>query len=66
MKYHQTLNRLTDLLDLMRSHREASPDFIVQTLKISRATLIRDIENLQSIGHNIQYCRKRQVYRLQE
>lgn len=66
MKYHQTLNRLTILLDLIRSNQEPSLDFIMQTLRISRATLIRDIQNLQCIGHNIQFCKERQTYRLQQ
>ena len=62
MNYQETLNRLNTLLDLLNQHSEASMELLIQSLNVSRVTLNRDIERLQNLGHNIEYCRKRRAY----
>lgn len=62
MNYRETLYRLNTLLELLQQHAEVSSDFLLQNLHVSRTTLQRDIENLQSLGHEIEYCRKRKMY----
>lgn len=66
MNYQEKLNRLNTLLDLLNQHSEASMELLLQSLNVSRVTLNRDIERLQSLGHNIEYCRQRRAYVLLE
>ncbi|WP_353485110.1 HTH domain-containing protein [Haliscomenobacter sp.] len=66
MNYQETLNRLNTLLGLLNQHSEASMELLIQSLNVSRVTLNRDIERLQNLGHNIEYCRKRRAYVLLE
>lgn len=62
MNYRETLNRLNTLLELLQQHHEVPIDELLTCLQVPRCTLIRDIEKLQNLGHEIEYCRKRRTY----
>lgn len=66
MNYRETLNRLNILLELLQQHHEVGIDELLSYFQVPRCTLIRDIEKLQSLGHEIEYCRKRRAYVLIE
>ena len=62
MKYQETLYRLNTLLDYLQQHKEVGIDELLASLQVPRTTLARDIERLQSLGHEIEFCRKRRAY----
>ncbi len=66
MKYQETLYRLNTLLDYLQQHKVVCIDELLASLQVPRTTLARDIERLQNMGHEIDYCRKRRAYILAE
>lgn len=66
MKYQETLYRLNTLLDYLQKHKVVCIDELLASLQVPRTTLTRDIERLQNMGHEIEFCRKRRVYILIE
>jgi predicted DNA-binding transcriptional regulator YafY len=66
MKYQETLYRLNTLLDRLQQQKEIGIDELLASLQVPRTTLARDIERLQSMGHEIEFCRKRRAYILIE
>ena len=66
MNYQETLYRLNTLLDCLQQHKEVGIDELLASLQVPRTTLARDIERLQSMGHEIEFCRKRRAYILIE
>ena len=66
MKYQETLYRLNTLLAYLQQHKVVCIDELLASLQVPRTTLARDIERLQNLGHEIDYCRKRRAYILAE
>lgn len=66
MKYEVVFDRLNTLLQLLSEQPEANLDWLVETLNVSRATLQRDVQKLQSLGYDIDYCRKNRTYVLSD
>lgn len=66
MNYQGTLYRITTLLECLQQHKEVCIDQLLSSLQVPRTTLFRDIERLQNLGHEIEYCRKRRAYILSE
>lgn len=66
MKYQETLYRLNTLLSCLQQNKEVCIDELLAFLKVPRTTLARDIERLQNLGHEIEYCKKRRAYILIE
>lgn len=66
MKYQETLYRLNTLLGCLQQKKEVCIDELLASLQVPRTTLARDIERLQNLGHEIEYCKKRRAYILIE
>jgi predicted DNA-binding transcriptional regulator YafY len=62
MNYQETLYRLNTLLDCLQQYKEVGIDELLAFLEVPRTTLTRDIERLQNMGHEIEYCRKKRAY----
>lgn len=65
MKYYETLQRLNALLHHFKQNSELTLDQLMRIQSIPRSTLIRDIQRLQNLGHEIHFCRKKRSYRLE-
>lgn len=66
MKYQEVFDRLNTLLTLFSRQPEANLEWLAQTMNVSRATLQRDIQKLQDLGYEIDYCRKSRAYVFRE
>jgi len=62
MTFSEQLRQVKRLRDLIRTKSTGTPDALAQWMNISRATVFRRIDDLNTLGAEIEYDRDRMTY----